>query len=226
MIRNVSFNIRIGDDNVGKQEFEGRIVSFSDRINSILVPQSFMQWANDNYSNDEEQGTARVALKVVDESDPELAAYLKTEGYEIAGEQGNGSALKQFVDYTFLAILVISIVILGLTALVILVSFQVMVYRNKQAIELMMDLGYSIKSILLRYSKLLIVLSLLILAGAWLIFLPAYQVLSESLETKGLVTPGISAALLVAGSIGLLLILFVSNWISLRRQLTRIFWGG
>jgi hypothetical protein len=116
-----------------------------------------------------------------------------------------------------------SAIILALT--VLLISFQVLVFRNKIAIEYMLDLGYSVRYILLSYTKRLVTLSIIILIGAWAIFIPAHHMMSDFLASKGMFTSGMSGVYLTVGSLSLLLVLFAANWLSLNRQLTRIFWG-
>ena len=46
--------------------FQGRIVGFSDRINSILVPASFMDWANGQFGDDKgkQKAPSRIMLQV------------------------------------------------------------------------------------------------------------------------------------------------------------------
>ena len=40
--------LRISSDR-GSAELQGRIVGFSNRLNTILVPQEFMDWSNSHY---------------------------------------------------------------------------------------------------------------------------------------------------------------------------------
>lgn len=224
VIKNVSFNVQIGDQ-AGSQDFEGRIISFSDRINSILVPHSFMKWANEHYGYQENAEPSRVALKVEDESDPALAEFLEENGYQRAGEADNGAGLKRFVDTTFAAILGLSIVILLLTVLIILVSFQVLVFRNRQNIANLFDIGHSVVSLQRSYAGYLGLISVVILIGAWALLFPGYTLLSDVMESKGLPLINIIPIPLVGVSTGLVILLFALNWLSMRRQLLRIFWG-
>lgn len=48
---------------LGIQSFRGHIVGLSDRINSILVPKSFLTWANLHYGNSENPEASRLYLK-------------------------------------------------------------------------------------------------------------------------------------------------------------------
>lgn len=46
------------------EQYKGNIVGFSNRLNTILVPQSFMNWANKNFAPDAEAQPARLIIEV------------------------------------------------------------------------------------------------------------------------------------------------------------------
>ena len=76
MIKSVSLGINLR----GKEyndDYTGRIVGFSDRLNTILVPDAFMSWANSHYADAEESHPTRLILKVADPTNPALSDYLE-----------------------------------------------------------------------------------------------------------------------------------------------------
>ena len=58
-------------------QFIGKIAGFSDRISTVLVPQSFMDWANKAYGTGEVKLPSRVVIRVKDPSSIELRDYLE-----------------------------------------------------------------------------------------------------------------------------------------------------
>jgi hypothetical protein len=81
----VNFNITIS----GKwqhKEFKGQIAGFSNRINTILVPESFMKWANENYGEQAVSNPSRLMVEVNNPADPNIASFLKKNNYEVEGE--------------------------------------------------------------------------------------------------------------------------------------------
>ena len=46
------------------EQYKGNIVGFSNRLNTILVPQSFMKWANENFAPNAEAQPARLIIEV------------------------------------------------------------------------------------------------------------------------------------------------------------------
>lgn len=53
-----------------RQHFEGRIVGFSDRLNTILVPQQFMDWANQTFAPEKTVGFSRLIVEAGNPADP------------------------------------------------------------------------------------------------------------------------------------------------------------
>ena len=63
----------IGVSGNGKQEdFYGSVVAFTDRINSVIVPKSFLDWANKNYGETDVKGMDDY-LKTDDASNADLS---------------------------------------------------------------------------------------------------------------------------------------------------------
>jgi hypothetical protein len=82
----VRFSINIGGPG-GERSYLGRVVGFSDRINSVLVPLSFLNWANDKVAGTAQAPSYRLLLRVKDANDPAIAQYLEKKGWVANGEQ-------------------------------------------------------------------------------------------------------------------------------------------
>ena len=84
----------------GHQEYiEGRIVGFSNRLNTIIVPESFMQWSNARYAPEVNVQPSRLILEVSKPGDVAIEKYMKKHGYEIAGDKMNSNKLYADRDY-------------------------------------------------------------------------------------------------------------------------------
>ena len=76
IVMNLPLKITIQTPN-GPMKIYGKVVGFSDRISSILVPQQFMDWANAKFGTDKNAKPSRVVIKTKDAGDPLLVQYLK-----------------------------------------------------------------------------------------------------------------------------------------------------
>ena len=64
-----------GDGN-REQTFQGQVVAFSDRINSVLVPKSFLDWANLTFKGKKSDHASRLYIKTKDANSAELLNFL------------------------------------------------------------------------------------------------------------------------------------------------------
>ena len=101
------------------EQYKGNIVGFSNRLNTILVPQSFMNWANKNFAPDAEAQPARLIIEVSNPADSSIASYFQKKGYET--EDGKLDAGKT----TYFLRLIVGIV-LGVGLFISILSFYIL----------------------------------------------------------------------------------------------------
>jgi hypothetical protein len=58
-----------------EQTFRGHVVAFSDRINSVLVPKSFLDWANETFGAEKTTYANRLFIKAKDANNPDLLSF-------------------------------------------------------------------------------------------------------------------------------------------------------
>lgn len=130
---------------VGIQTFRGHIVGLSDRINSILVPKSFLSWANTHYGNAENPGAARLYLKTADANNPELLNYLQKKDYRVNKDKTKFGRVKQVLQGVLSGMAVFSVLVILLAMLLFSFYLQLMIARSKDNLQLLITLGYSPK---------------------------------------------------------------------------------
>lgn len=126
-----------------ENQFSGRIVAFSDRVNSVLVPKNFLLWANEKFGSIPTLQASRLFLKLKDANDPQLIQYLDAKGYKINRDKtllGRNKIILQGI-FSGLGIFGILVVILAL----MLFSFylQLVIAHSKESLQLLLTLGYS-----------------------------------------------------------------------------------
>lgn len=203
MVSAVSFNIRI-DGRDGRVETRGRIVGFSQRINSILVPLSFMEYANRNYAPEGARSlVSRVVLEVKDPSDPALTRLLEEKGYETNAEQLRSARLNNVLRVILGLVSVVGWVIVFLSILGFVQYSQLALQRSSYEIKTLIEIGHAPRRLFLFYTRYSVVLlfsiALLSLAGLYLLKWKADAVMAEyGFElASGLRTEIVPAALLI-----------------------------
>ncbi|MGH2552465.1 MAG: FtsX-like permease family protein [Chitinophagaceae bacterium] len=131
----------------GKQQqeisFQGRIVALSDRINSILVPKSFLDWSNSNFSNSPVTKASRIYLKTKDANNPELLQFLEMKNYRLNKDKTRFGRVKQILQGVFAGLGVFGVMVLVLSLMLFSYYLQLLIASSKNNLWLLLTLGYS-----------------------------------------------------------------------------------
>lgn len=141
LVRMVSIRFRLRGTQ-GGAEVPGRVVAFSDRINTILVPQSFMERANATLSPDREVVPSRLIIDVGNPADPDIAAYLADRGYETEGGGGDTGRTAYFLRLTTAIVMGVGIIICTLAFYVLLLSIYLLLQKHTEKIDNLLLIGY------------------------------------------------------------------------------------
>jgi hypothetical protein len=78
----IDFNIFI-HGNGHQDRYKGKVIGFSNRLNTILVPQKFMDWSNNYYAPNSKSDPTRLLVEVTNPADEHITKYLDKKGYEV-----------------------------------------------------------------------------------------------------------------------------------------------
>ena len=183
-IKKVGFNITLTGNGISKT-FRGRIIGFSERINSIIVPGNFMEWSNARFGSGGVAETSRLVLSVNNPYDPAFESFMQENGYEISRGRFIGGKLRSLVYILIAALLFISLIIVLLSALVFYMGFELVVARSSDKIKLLSELGYHPKSISkFLKNQLLKLLGILAVIGS-VIFIVVNFIKSSRMNSAG-----------------------------------------
>lgn len=122
-------------------EFAGKIAGFSDRISTVLVPQSFMDWANGVYGTGVAKAPSRVIIKTKDPSSTVLAEYLEKHGFATDTEKTKYSKIRGIVQTIVSVVGFFGLVLLMFALLVFSMFIQLVIASCKKEIRLLITLG-------------------------------------------------------------------------------------
>lgn len=129
----------------GTQNFRGNIVGLSDRINSLLVPKSFLNWSNDYFMKDTAVHASRVYIKTKDANDPKLISYLEQQGYHLNKDKVKFSRIKGFLQNIVSVIGAFGVLVIILALMLFSFYLQLIIAKSKDNLQLLLTLGYSPK---------------------------------------------------------------------------------
>ena len=207
----------------GKEgQFKGRVIGFSSRLNSILVPQSFMEWSNKEYSADIDNQPTRLIVEVDNPTDSKVTTYMENHGYDTADNNMDAEKITYFLKLLVSIVMVVGLVISVLSFYILMLSIYLLVQKNSTKLENLLLIGYSPASVALPYQILTLALNLsvLVIALVALVFARNYY-----LETIAMLFPEISEGTMLGSVLlGLALFAIVSllNIIAIRHKITSI----
>jgi len=179
---------------------QARIVDYTERIPSILVPDSFLAYANAAYTNAQSSPQAsRLIVEVKDPSNATLLAYLDEQGYESNEEQLKNARLSNALKLIGVLLGFISLLILLLSFLGFFQYAELTLNRNAYEIRTLLDLGMSTGQLYKPYFRVLLGMMASITCGAILLVWWLQGWLNETASDYGLLlNEGIQSVVLLA----------------------------
>ncbi len=204
------------------KQMKGRIVGFSDRLNTILVPEAFMNWANATYGDQKEAGPSRLIVEVKNPADDRIAKYLKDKGYETEGDKLDAGKTTWFLKMIVGIVMAVGLVISVLSFYILMLSIYLLLQKNTKKLETLLLVGYSPARVARPYQLLTVALNAVVLALGLLV---VSLVRSAYLDVLGRMFPQMKGgSMAVAVTVGIVLFLIVSaiNIAAVRKKINSI----
>lgn len=125
----------------GVISYNGRVVGFSDRISSLLVPQEFMDWSNTRFGKNREMKPSRVIIRTKDPGNPALVRYLKEKGLSTDADKTRFSRYRQVVDLVVNVSWITGAIMLVFALLIFTLFIQLTIASCRDEIILLVTLG-------------------------------------------------------------------------------------
>ncbi|WP_298513992.1 hypothetical protein [uncultured Kordia sp.] len=134
--------------------YNAYILATSEKINTILVPKSFLDYTNNLLSPDKEVNISRVIMEVTNPSDPKLLDFLEKNKYQYFQSELLSSRISYFLQLVLSIVLGIGILITILSITLVITNINLLILKNKQTICQLYFLGFSRKQIAAVYHKI------------------------------------------------------------------------
>ena len=125
------------------EELPARVVGFSNRLNTILVPASFLQWSNARFAAGEEIQPQRLIAEVTNPTDASLTSYLRRHDLQTDGGDEEASRLAMFLRVVVGIVIAVGLLISLLSFYMLMLSIYLLVQKNTQKLQTLQLIGYS-----------------------------------------------------------------------------------
>lgn len=207
----------------GKQDsYDGVIAGFSSRLNTILVPESFMKWANDEYADGESKMSTRVIMQVNNPTDERITSYLQDHNMETDQDKLDASKTTFMLRVIVGIVMSVGLVISILSFYILMLSVYLLVQKNSSKLENLLLIGYSPSKVSLPYQALTVGLNVVVLILAFIILFIVRNIYLVMFENffPDMSVPSMLPSLVVG--VILLVVVSILNIIAVRNKVMSI----
>ena len=201
-------------------DMPGRIVGFSNRLNTVIVPQEFMEWANQRFGTGEIQHPQRLIVEVNSPGDVKIEKYMEDHNYEVAGDKMSSSKANYFLTVISSIVIAVGIIISLLAFFVLMLSIYLLLQKNTRKLQDLLLLGFSPSQVSKPYILLVVGLNAIVLVLAIVLMLIGRLAYMDMIHAFGVSGSSIFVAVLV----GLLIMgaITAGNIIAIRRKVASL----
>lgn len=163
VINMVNLEVRITGG--GRRDtYKGKIAGFSNRLNTILVPESFMVWANTHYGEGGiRKEPSRLIVEVNNPADDRIAQFFRERGYETEDDKLDAGKTTWFLKVVVGIVLSVGLLISALSFYILMLSIYLLLQKNTTKLENLLLIGYGPHRVAMPYQTLTIVLNAVVL---------------------------------------------------------------
>ena len=163
VINMVNLEVRISGG--GRRDtYKGKIAGFSNRLNTILVPESFMAWANTHYAEGAtRKDPSRLIVEVNNPTDDRIAQFFRERGYETEDDKLDAGKTTWFLKVVVGIVLSVGLLISALSFYILMLSIYLLLQKNTTKLENLLLIGYGPNRVALPYQVLTIGLNAVVL---------------------------------------------------------------
>lgn len=203
-------------------QYVGRVIGFSSRINTILVPESFMRWSNARYAPTEKSEPSRLIVEVGNPADKNVARWLDEHGYQTDDDKLGTEKTAYFLRVVVTMVMAVGGFIALLSFYILMLSVYLLVQKNSYKIENLLLIGYSPGQVARPYQWLTLALSVVVLALSLVLLVAVRSHYMDVLVTLFPQLPdGSLLPSLLLGAVLVCLSAFFNAW-AIRHKITSI----
>jgi hypothetical protein len=221
MIKSVSLGLRLSGNGMS-DDYTGRIVGFSDRINTILVPNEFLQWANNYYADVDTGDATRLILEVNNSSDPTLLAHIKECNYVIENKPSESSKALVILKVCVAIVIAIGLIFCVLSLIILTLSIYLLLQKNITTLENLVLIGHTPRRVAMPYKVMTLILNLSIFAiSLVLIYLAEGYYMGYLSEIAGRTLTSVPTTAIITGMIFTIFVI-AFNFFIINRKIREI----
>lgn len=210
--------------NGNNETFEGRIIGFSNRLNTIVVPEEFMKWSNERFGSGIERNPSRLIVEVNSPGDDRIGNYLDEHSYQVAGDKMQQGKAQSFLNMIVTIVIIVGIIISVLAFFILMLSIYLLLQKNTKKLQDLLVLGYSPAQVSKTYINMVVIINaaVMVLAVILMLLFRAYYL--PMLKAMG--TNGSSIIIAVIVAVIIMALISTGNIIAIKRKINSLWIQG
>lgn len=150
----IPFQLIIGKQ--GNQKiYQAKIVDFTTKINTILVPENFLDWANEHFASQKNNESSRIIVQIKNDGEENYISFFESENYDINKDELKNNELTSYLKIAFSLVLFIGGIIVLASIWLMLINFQLLIEKNKHKIKDLSLIGFTTNQLSWTYQKIM-----------------------------------------------------------------------
>ncbi len=208
----------------GRIIYKGKVVGFTERINTILAPKSFVEYANKEFANVEPGQFApnRVIIRCKGAATTQLVDFFSENGYETSEESLRNSKLNSVLNMIMNVCVGLGSIIIFLSLMIFLLYSQLIIAKSSYEIQTLVFIGYSPRALIMKYMKFYVMIfSVLMLTALTCVFFIKMWVGAVATAKGFPLHSGIDNSIAIT-ALALFIFFLTFNYLSVRRNVVSL----
>ena len=218
LVLDLKIDLNIGPRNY-RETIHARIVGFTNELSSILVPEYFLNWANQKYGEKEKEVISQLVVKSKDGQFGLLENYLEEKEFESKKSQLLIAKLKSTLGVLLTIISTISLLAVFLSMLVLIQYLQLIMTKNDYEIRTLLRLGHAPNQLIKVFLRYFMSLFGVVAVLSLLLFIPAKYYLQQIFISNGISLDSSLSIYLFLLVIFVFIVFALSIWLSTKKRI-------
>ena len=218
LVLDLKIDLKIGPRN-NREKVHARIVGFTNELSSILVPEYFLNWANQKYGEKEKEVISQLVVKSKDGQFGLLENYLEENEFESKKSQLLIAKLKSTLGVLLTIISAISLLAVFLSMLVLIQYLQLIMTKNDYEIRTLLRLGHAPNQLIKVFLRYFMSLFSVVAVFSLLLFIPAKYYLQQTFISNGISLNSSLSIYLFLLVFFVFIVFALSIWLSTKKRI-------
>ena len=218
LVLDLKIDLRIGPRNY-RETVHARIVGFTNELSSILVPEYFLNWANQKYGEKDKEVISQLVVKSKDGQFGLLENYLEEKEFESKKSQLLIAKLKSTLGVLLTIISSISLLAVFLSMLVLIQYLQLIMTKNDYEIRTLLRLGHAPNQLIKVFLRYFMSLFSVVAVLSLLLFIPAKYYLQQIFISNGISLDSSLSIYLLLLVFFVFIVFALTIWLSTKKRI-------